>query len=95
MPSQDDVGDGEDVPELLSVAVAWAGAIGEGGTFEDALMDALASGGSPDAGSTDWAAARRWFERLDQARQSGDWSAFGTAYEALRALLTEGRGRSP
>jgi uncharacterized membrane protein (UPF0182 family) len=90
-----DTDDGGSVPELLSVAVAWAGAIGEGGTFEDALMDALASGRSTGAVSNDWAAARRWFERLDQARQSGDWSAFGVAYEELRALLTGGRGRSP
>lgn len=90
-----DTDEGADVPELLSVAVAWAGGVGEGATFEDALMDAFASGASSDVGSADWAAARRWFERLDRARQSGDWSAFGTAYEELRTLLTGGRGRSP
>ncbi len=36
---------------------------------------------------SDWAAARSWFGRLDAARQSGDWIAFGRAYEELRRLL--------
>ncbi|MCZ6917419.1 MAG: UPF0182 family protein [Gemmatimonadetes bacterium] len=95
MTSPGDADDGGHVSELLSVAVAWGGAIGEGGTFEEALLDALASERSPELAAIDWAAARRWFERLDAARQSGDWSAFGIAYEALRVLLTENAGRSP
>jgi hypothetical protein len=40
-----------------------------------------AAGSGPDE-------ARRWFERMDAARRSGDWVAFGRAYEELRRILT-------
>ena len=71
------------MPVLISVAVEWAGAVGEAPTFGAALTEALVSDRSAEAVSTDWAAARRWFERLDLARESGDWIAFGRAYEQL------------
>ncbi len=77
----------DSVPVLISVAVEWAGAVGEAPTFSAALTEALAADRSAEAVSTDWAAARRWFERLDVARESGDWIAFGRAYEQLRQLL--------
>ncbi len=79
--------DEDSVPVLISVAVEWAGAVGEAPTFGAALTEALISDRSAEAVSTDWAAARRWFERLDLARESGDWIAFGRAYEQLRQLL--------
>ena len=79
---------GEDsLPALVSVAVQWAGAVGEAPTFDAALAEALVSDRSAGMVSTDWAAARIWFGRLDAGRQSGDWVAFGRAYEELRRLL--------
>jgi hypothetical protein len=32
-------------------------------------------------------AAREWFLRLDRARASSDWEAFGEAWTGLRAAL--------
>ncbi len=87
----DNLDDPDKAPELVSVAVEWAGAVGEGPTFGDALQAALLTDQSAVTVSSDWAAARRWFERLDEARQSGDWSAFGLAYGELRRLLTGAR----
>lgn len=78
----------DSVPTLVSVAVEWAGAVGEAPTFGAALAEALVSDRTAGMVSTDWAAARRWFERLDAARRSGDWVAFGRAYNELRRLLT-------
>lgn len=75
------------MPALVSVAVQWAGAVGEAATFDAALAEALMSDRSAGMVSTDWAAARIWFGRLDAGRQSGDWVAFGRAYEELRRLL--------
>ena len=77
----------DSVPALISVAVEWAGAVGEARTFGAALAEALVSDRSAEVVSTDWTAARLWFERLDVARASGDWIAFGRAYEQLRRLL--------
>jgi uncharacterized membrane protein (UPF0182 family) len=77
----------DSVPALMGVVVQWAGAVGAAPSFETALNEALASDRSADMVSTDWAVARRWFGRLDAARQSGDWVAFGRAYEELRILL--------
>jgi uncharacterized membrane protein (UPF0182 family) len=77
----------DSVPALMGVAVEWAGAVGEAATFETALAQALLSDRSAGMVATDWAAARRWFGRLDAARASGDWLAFGRAYEELRRLL--------
>jgi hypothetical protein len=71
----------------MGVAVEWAGAVGEAATFETALAQALLSDRSAGMVATDWAAARRWFGGLDAARASGDWLAFGRAYEELRRLL--------
>jgi uncharacterized membrane protein (UPF0182 family) len=77
----------DSLPALISVAVEWAGAVGEARTLSAALAAALMSDRTAEMVSTDWAAARRWFERLDAARESGDWIAFGRAYEELGNLL--------
>jgi uncharacterized membrane protein (UPF0182 family) len=77
----------DSVPALTGVAVEWAGAVGEAPSFATALAQALRADRTAGMVSTDWAAARRWFGRLDGARQSGDWVAFGRAYEELRRLL--------
>ncbi len=77
----------DSLPALISVAVEWAGAVGEARTLNAALAAALMSDRTAEMVSTDWAAARRWFERLDAARESGDWIAFGRAYEELGNLL--------
>ena len=53
------------MPALVSVAVQWAGAVGEAATFDAALAEVLVSDRSAGMVSTDWAAARIWFGRLD------------------------------
>ena len=78
------------VPELRGVTVARGAAIGTGRTLAEATarldMEAPAP---PRAGA--WDEARRWFQRMDAARQSGDWQVFGEAYNALRRLLASPR----
>lgn len=76
-------GDGTAPPRLMDVLVAWDDAVGRGQTLEAALAGARVTA-RPTA---DWAAARRWFERLDAARRSGDWMGFGEAYGQLQRLL--------
>ena len=77
-------------PELVSVAVDWGGALGEATTFDSALNELRLSDRPAANLSGDWAAARQWFERLDEARQSGNWAEFGRAYEELKRMLTQG-----
>ena len=79
-------------PELVSVAVDWGGDLGEATTFDGALDELRLSDRPAATMFGDWAAARRWFERLDEARQSGDWVEFGRAYEELKRLLTKSDG---
>jgi uncharacterized membrane protein (UPF0182 family) len=76
-------------PRLAEVVVGWSGAVGRGTAVPGALRGVRTAGAvnaaGPDEGA--WLEARRLFERLDAARQAGDWAAFGQAYEALRRLL--------
>lgn len=65
----------------------------EGPTL-DAALAGVATRERPEPPGQDWHEARRWFRRLDDARQSGDWKAFGEAWAALRALLGTGRDSS-
>ena len=48
----------------------------------------------PTAGSADrFDEARRWVQRADSALRQGDWSGFGRAFEALKAVLEAGPER--
>jgi hypothetical protein len=69
------------------VIVQWGPILARGRALGSAVDGALAV---PDNGGigADWASAKRWFDRLEQARQRGDWTAFGRAYDALRRLLS-------
>jgi uncharacterized membrane protein (UPF0182 family) len=75
-------------PELVDVAVAFAGSVGNGPTLRDAVGRLQAEALPTGRGSREWTQARQWFERMDAARRLGDWQGFGRAYEALRRLLT-------
>jgi len=75
------------LPRLLDVSVALRGAVGSGPTFGEAMRRLRAEGGPRTDGGPDWGRARLWFQRMDAARRSGDWGAFGRAYDELRRLL--------
>ena len=72
--------------ELRGVTVARGGAIGSGVTLDEAIARLGSEEPAPIRPGS-WSEARRWFQRLDAARQSGDWRAFGEAYDALRGLF--------
>ncbi|MBI4420842.1 MAG: UPF0182 family protein [Gemmatimonadetes bacterium] len=85
---------GEGPLRLVDVIVQWGPMVARGSTLAAALASAASTPAGPPPGGQDWLEARRWFERLDQARQRGDWGAFGRAYEELRKLLA-GPRRAP
>lgn len=60
-------------------AVAWAEVLGEPGAAATAALPGLAV--------ENWRLAREWMARADSALARGDLTAFGRAFEALRALL--------
>jgi len=75
-------------PRLAEVAVGWRGAIGRGPDLATAVRRIRVARPPPEPAADRWTDARRWFDRLDAARVSGDWLAFGEAYAALKRLLT-------
>jgi uncharacterized membrane protein (UPF0182 family) len=75
-------------PRLADVAVAWGDVVESGNNLDDAARKVLRSATDRDQASASWMEARRWFERLDEARRRGDWIAFGQAYQNLKRLLT-------
>ncbi len=81
-------GDEHVAPQLAGVVVGWGGAAGTGATLRDALHNLQTQAPPSGVGAGQWAEARRWFEYMDAARRTGDWTAFGQAYERLRRLLT-------
>ena len=75
---------------ITGLVAGWRGAIGAGGTMREALRGIGPTARTPSgAGSpaVSLEAAREWFERLDRARATGDWEAFGEAWLGLRAAL--------
>ncbi|HXV85690.1 MAG TPA: UPF0182 family protein, partial [Gemmatimonadales bacterium] len=79
--------DGGEVPRFGDVTVEVGEAVGRGATLAEALLRLrLAIGSAPGTGAQ-WAEARRWFARMDQARRSGDWADFGRAWRELERLL--------
>src|SRR5439155_571337 len=79
---------------LAGVILQWGSIVARGPNLPAAIGNAVAQKAGEAVTSTDWAEARRSFERLDQARQRGDWGEFGRAYDELRRLL-EGQRRAP
>jgi uncharacterized membrane protein (UPF0182 family) len=77
------------VPELRGITVGRGEVIGTGATLAEAIERVGAEVAAPPR-SGSWDEVRRWFQRLDAARQSGDWRAFGEAYDALRGLFVVG-----
>ncbi len=75
-------------PQLADVVVAWGDIVEGGPGVSDAVARVLQVRPNSDRASGTWREARRWFERLDEARRRGDWNAFGEAYENLKRLLT-------
>jgi len=75
-------------PKLADVVVAWGDHVERGADLNDAARRVLRSGSGQSRASASWIEARRWFERLDEARRRGDWIAFGQAYQNLKRLLT-------
>jgi uncharacterized membrane protein (UPF0182 family) len=75
-------------PRLVDVVAGWGGAVGRAPNLDQAVRRARELGGEtgePSGG--DWAVARRWFEQLHRARQTGDWTSFGEAYDELVHLF--------
>ena len=79
-------------PGIVWVALAVPGHLGAGRTFQSAWQNLLGNSipAAPGAGSGRLDEARRWMRIADEALRSGDWSAFGRAFEALRGVLQEG-----
>jgi uncharacterized membrane protein (UPF0182 family) len=75
-------------PQLVGVAVGWGRAAGSGSDLRTALTRLRTAPAPFGMAATEKEEARRWFERMDAARRSGDWVAFGRAYEELRRILT-------
>jgi hypothetical protein len=84
------VGSEGELPRLIGSAVALATSVGEGSTPFGALMDARSRAPSEPSPHPDWETARAWLRRLDIARRSGDWGAFGEAYGELVELFQIG-----
>ncbi len=82
------------VPRLADVFVSLGEAVARGPTLDAALTQVRETVQPTGRPAAQWATARRWFQRLDAARRSGDWVAFGEAYEELRRLLGVGRDSS-
>ncbi|UCF40513.1 MAG: UPF0182 family protein [Gemmatimonadota bacterium] len=82
-------------PQLVDVAVGWGSAAGSGADLRTALTRLRTAPAPFGMAPTEKEEARRWFERMDAARRSGDWVAFGRAYEELRRILTTARDTLP
>ncbi len=76
------------VPKLADAVVGWGQVVERGNGLTDAVRRVLRSPVERGRASANWVEARRWFERLDDARRRGDWTAFGQAYQNLKRLLT-------
>ncbi len=75
---------GTEVPELVDVLVAWGPIVERGTTLAAALERARRAARPPAVAAAEWAEARRWFDRVDEARRIGDWAALGKHMESFR-----------
>lgn len=83
------------LPRLHEVAVEAGSAVGRGPDAVTALHDLEMASRLGTRSAAEWSEARQWFRRLDAARRSGDWAAFGRAYDRLRRLLAPARDSVP
>jgi len=79
-------------PAIIWVTVALPQRLGAGRTLALAWQNLLGNSVpiAPGQGSGTLDEARRWMRIADQALRSGDWGAFGRAFEALRGVLQTG-----
>jgi hypothetical protein len=79
-------------PAIIWVTVALPQRMGAGRTLALAWQNLLGNSVpiAPGQGSGTLDEARRWMRIADQALRSGDWEAFGRAFEALRGVLQTG-----
>jgi hypothetical protein len=80
---------------VAAVVAGWEGATGRGPTLGTALRRVERRDPSDVTAASPYEAAREWFRRLDQARDRGDWVAFGEAWEGLRGALGLETGPGP
>ena len=78
---------GNEVPGLASVIVGFRGNVASGPDLLTALERVRVTAAPPEAVLSRWNEGRRWFRLMETARESGDWTAFGEAYNELRRLL--------
>ncbi len=80
-------------PAIVWVSVAVSDRLGAGRTFELAWQNLLGNSSpiAPGQGGSTLEEARRWMQIADEALRSGDWGAFGRAFEALRGVLQAGK----
>ena len=81
-------------PRLKDIVIRWGGVLARGSDLSVALERAQSTAGAGGA-PAEWSAARRWFERMDDARRAGYWTGFGRAYDELRRLLNIPTGKRP
>lgn len=79
-------------PAIIWVTVALPDRLGAGRSFALAWQNLLGNTSpiAPGQGGSTLEEARHWMRIADQALRSGDWGAFGRAFEALRGVLQTG-----
>jgi hypothetical protein len=78
-----------DTASFMGMIAGWRGTVGTGATLMEALHRVTPRGDTTGMlpGATPYEAAQEWFRRLDRARATGDWAAFGEAWDGLRRVL--------
>lgn len=79
-------------PAVVWVSVALPDRLGAGRTLALAWQNLLGNTSpvAPGQGGTTLEEARHWMRIADEALRSGDWGAFGRAFESLRGVLSAG-----
>jgi hypothetical protein len=79
-------------PAVVWVSVALPDRLGAGRTLPQAWQNLLGTSSplAPGQGGSTLEEARHWMRIADEALRSGDWGAFGRAFESLRGVLRAG-----
>ena len=79
-------------PAVVWVSVALPDRLGAGRTLPLAWQNLLGNSSplAPGQGGSTLEEARHWMRIADEALRSGDWGAFGRAFESLRGVLSAG-----